>query len=94
MKKSPLCFLQIILLFVLINNKIHSQVVGTNAFIKGLHLEIGIAGSGGYEGTSAVPPAGMHPRGGFGLFGFVADPLLSSWTNFNGDYFTPGSPEN
>jgi gliding motility-associated-like protein len=94
MKKSPLFFLQIIFLFILINNKIHSQIVGPNAFIKGLHLEIGIAGSGGYEGTSAVPPAGMHPRGGLGIFGFVADPLLSSWSNFNGDYFTPGTPEN
>ena len=88
-------FVTITLLFVVILSKnLSAQVVGTDAFIRGNFVEIGISGPGGYEGATAVPPVGMHPRGGFGLFGFVADPLASGWTNYNGDFFTPGSPEN
>lgn len=76
-----------------------AQVVGVlpnvGAYIKGTSVEIGVNGRGGFEGTNVTPlPAGMHPRGGGGLFGFVANPQLNAWATFNGDFFTPGSPEN
>ncbi len=74
--------------------QVKSQIVGTDAFLKGNYVEIGIRGKGGYEGAKTTPPAGMHPRGGFGLFGFVANPQMDGWVNYDGDYFAPGSPEN
>jgi gliding motility-associated-like protein len=87
-------YILIILLIVLSTFNLYSQIVGSGTFIKGTSVEIGINNNGGYEGTSAIPPFGMHPRGGFGLFGFVANPQVNAWATFYGDYFTPGSPEN
>jgi gliding motility-associated-like protein len=72
-----------------------AQVVGNGTYIKGNNVEIGINNLGGFEGTNATPvPAGMHPRGGGGFFGFVANPQLNAWATFNGDFFTPGGREN
>lgn len=73
---------------------LNAQIVGTDAFMKGNYVEIGIKGTGGYEGATAAAPSGMHARGGIGLFGFVANPQMDSWTNYDGDFYTPGTPEN
>ncbi len=72
-------------------------MVGPDAYIKGNSVEIGIAGSGGYEGvniTTSPPLAGMHPRSATNFFGFVANPQVNGWATFDGDFFTPGTPEN
>lgn len=75
-----------------------SQTSNGNAFLIGNHVEVGIAGPGGFEGADlnvgTLP--GVHWRSDLGndLLGFVADPTLSGWVNFDGDFFTPGSPEN
>lgn len=71
-----------------------AQIVGANAVIKALNVEIGISGAGGFEGiaTGGIP-AGMHPRPA-GLLGFVANPHLDAWATYDGDFFTPGTPEN
>ena len=72
-------------------------MVGANAYIKGTSVEIGISGLGGFEGcpTGASPPlAGMHFRSGNPFFGFVSNPQVNAWATFDGDFFTPGSPEN
>lgn len=77
--------------------KVLAQMVGTNAYIKGTSVEIGIAGAGGFEGcdvTASPPLLGMHYRSGTNFFGFVANPQVNSWATFDGDFFTPGSPEN
>jgi hypothetical protein len=74
-----------------------AQMVGTNAYIKGTNVEIGFSGAGGFEGAdvSVSPPiTGMHYRSGTNYFGFVANPQLNGWATFDGDFFTPGSPEN
>ncbi len=94
-KKTTLCFLTILLLLGS-RSVLKSQIVGSGAFIKATSVEIGINRFGGFEGTNATPlPVGMHPRGGAGgNFGFVANPQVNAWATFNGDYFTPGSPEN
>lgn len=72
------------------------QVSGTNAFLMGNFAQIGIDGPGGFEGanTTAGTVPGLNMRGGGTLHGFVADPGMTGWVNFDGDFFTPGSPEN
>lgn len=77
----------------------HSQIVGADAFMKGNYVEVGINGYGGFEGadwdTAAPPVPGMHHRsGGAELFGFVANPQMDGWVNYDGDFYTPGAPEN
>ncbi len=79
-------------------NKLTAQIGGGgDAFIQGTSVQIGVELSGGYEGANTPPPVTGVPwrfRGAVGLSGFVADPLVSSWLNYNGDFYTPGSPEN
>jgi gliding motility-associated-like protein len=87
----------VLLLSLLAAKASEAQMVGTNAYIKATSAEIGISGIGGFEGcpTSASPPlAGMHYRPATGYFGFVANPQVNAWTTYDGDFFTPGTPEN
>src|ERR1043165_2059878 len=75
----------------------YAQMVGPDAYMKGNYVEIGIEGSGGNEGIDMAvspAPAGMHPRSNTNRFGFVTNPQMDGWVNFDGDFFTPGSPEN
>lgn len=72
------------------------QIVGTDAYIIGDNVEIGINGSG-HEGAPFL--AGSNARSDALLaspvyFGFVANPQLDGWGDYDGDFFTPGSPEN
>jgi len=98
MKNKFLKILSIAFVFVFLNlNYIIAQMVGPNAYIKATSLEIGLDGQGGFEGcsTTASPPLpGMHHRSTNPLFGFVANPQINLWTTFDGDFFTPGTPEN
>lgn len=76
-----------------------SQIVaGGDCYIKGNLVEIGIDGSGGFEGAYwnpfSPPLGGMHYRSNTSYFGFVANPQMDGWTNFDGDFFTPGANEN
>ncbi|MBO6934736.1 MAG: DUF4215 domain-containing protein [Deltaproteobacteria bacterium] len=65
---------------------------GTDVFLRSRLLEVGTATAASF-GAASPPPAGWHPRGGGGLLGFVADPDRTDWTDFKGDFFVPGSPE-
>ncbi|NOQ72607.1 MAG: T9SS type A sorting domain-containing protein [Crocinitomix sp.] len=73
-----------------------AQIEGGNAYLMGDFINIAVDGEKGKEGTAEG--AGFHYRGGAGTVpcGFVADPDSTDWDLllFNGDYFTPGSPEN
>ncbi|HAE34728.1 MAG TPA: T9SS type A sorting domain-containing protein [Chitinophagales bacterium] len=73
-----------------------AQIVGTNAFIQGDYVEVGINDHGTYIADEAAP-AGYHDAGGFTGFGMVADQGKDGWDvgspMFCGDYFEPGSPE-
>lgn len=75
-----------------------AQIVGTEGFIIGDYVEIGVSGAGGFEGAvwnAASPPVpGAHYRSSTSFFGFVANPQMDGWVNYDGDFFTPGSPEN
>ncbi|MGD0710707.1 MAG: PKD domain-containing protein [Bacteroidales bacterium] len=86
-------------LFILLafNKLLQAQMVGVNAYINGTGIEIGIDGAGGFEGantTVSPPPGGMHFRSNTNFFGFVANPQNNGWATFDGDFFTPGTPEN
>ncbi|MDC3336852.1 gliding motility-associated C-terminal domain-containing protein [Flavobacteriales bacterium] len=75
-----------------------SQIYGGEGYLIGTAAEVGLSGQWGYEGSDinlGQPPTPIHFRSNsFNLFGFVADPTFSGWVNFDGDFFTPGSPEN
>jgi len=72
----------------------NAQMVGSDVFLRGQYLEIGI-GNLGYYGSGGNAPSGYHPHG-FTNLGFVADPAMDGWTvgtpPYMGDYFLPGSP--
>ena len=73
----------------------NAQMVGSDIFLKGKYVEVGI-GALGYYGSDSSAPAGYNPHcAGCSVtngIGFVADPAMTSWTTYNGDYFLPGSP--
>ncbi|MBC8046433.1 MAG: hypothetical protein H7Y00_06530, partial [Fimbriimonadaceae bacterium] len=70
-----------------------AQIVGSNVYLKGNFVEIGVNQCGAY-GSDESPPAEYHPTEA-GL-GFVADGDLDGWDEgdpeYCGDYFVPGSP--
>jgi gliding motility-associated-like protein len=72
------------------------QLVGTSAYIYGDNVEIGI-NDAGHEGAPRQIASNNRSNQGLGspvYFGFVANPQLDGWGNYDGDFFTPGSPEN
>lgn len=62
---------------------------------KGNLVEIGINAKGVYGADSANRPATFHNNRETGndLFGFIANPLNDGWIDYDGDFFTPGDPE-
>ncbi len=77
----------------------NAQIVGTDAYVPAISVGIGINGDGGFEGADTVAnpnPIGTYPRSNTQYMGFVADPSLSGWATgmYDGDFFTPGTPEN
>lgn len=80
-----------------------SQAVGTDIFLQGDFVEVGIATNGAY-GSGGNAPTGYHPRPDLSLtsgpIGFVADPAKDGWgvgspgfPDYFGDYFLPGTPQ-
>ena len=87
----------ILTLLVIQAGILQAQMVGADAYILGRNIQIGINGEGGFEGVdTTVSPLlpGMHFRSNSQYFGFVANPQNNNWATFDGDFFTPGSPEN
>ena len=70
-----------------------SQWTLEGAYLIGDFVQIGI-NHNGHEGAPYL--AGSHNRGADTsiFFGYVADPNETTWTEYNGDYFTPGTQEN
>ena len=76
---------------------VDAQMISGNVFMKGDHIEVGIAPNGSF-GTGVDAPTGYHARPGWGTqLGFVADPALDGWAvgtpNYIGCYFLPGVPQ-
>ena len=72
------------------------QLEGIGAYLIGNQVEVAVDQERGKEGTATG--AGFHFRGGAGTVpcGFVADPGDTGWDPalYDGDFFTPGTPEN
>lgn len=71
-----------------------AQLVDGNAYMKGDYVEIAISDRG-KEGAEAIDDTTYHFRGGALAipWGFVANPQMDGWVDYNGDFFTPGTPE-
>lgn len=84
-----------VLCFTTCLSSVHAQLNANGAYLMGNNVEIGI-NNNGHEGTFDI--AGSHSRTtstiAATLFGFVANPQLNAWTTWDGDFFTPGDPEN
>lgn len=87
-----------LLTFALIVSISKAQMFGQTAYLVGDYIEVGLDGDRGVEGgdTTLGYVPGLHVRNsGFSPYhGFVADPSMTGWTSFDGDFFIPGSPEN
>lgn len=72
-----------------------AQLTANGAYFLGNVAEIAI-NNNGHEGTWDI--AGSNARSdqwdASVYFGFVANPQNDGWGNYDGDFFTPGSPEN
>ncbi|WP_027420236.1 T9SS C-terminal target domain-containing protein [Crocinitomix catalasitica] len=90
MKWTKLTFVVLAYCFSFSNS--YAQIEGANGFLMSPGVEIGI-NSNGFEGSTTLPSFANHVRGGFRM-GFLANPQDDGWTNYDGDFFMPGSPEN
>lgn len=73
-----------------------SQMIGGSAYMIGDNVEIGI-NDAGHEGAPRLVGTNNRsnlPIGSPVYFGFVANPQLDGWGEYDGDFFTPGTPEN
>lgn len=74
-----------------------TQLLKGNAFLQSDYVEVAVGPCGNFASTIDAP-SGFHPRGS-GMnsstqqLGFVANPAKDNWTNYIGDYFLPGTPE-
>jgi len=73
---------------------INAQINVNGAYLIGNQVEVGIHNNG-HEGAPDL--AGSHSRTNSSTevyLGFVANPQNDGWGDYDGDFFTPGSPEN
>jgi gliding motility-associated-like protein len=72
------------------------QLIGGSAYMIGDNVEIGI-NDAGHEGAPRLIGSNNRSNQALGspvYFGFVANPQLDGWGDYDGDFFTPGTPEN
>ena len=83
------CF-RVVLFSVFFSNLTNAQIIGSNAYLIGDYVEVGIAGDGGFEGadTALGFVAGAHFRSANPYFGFVADPTMSGWSQWDGAFYS------
>jgi len=70
-----------------------SYLIDGEGWAKGKYIEIGINERGVYGASTFNIPATFHTNRVPGLFGFIANPAADGWVDYDGDYFTPGEPE-
>ncbi len=89
-------YLKLLAFILFSGTTVQSQIIGGEGYIIDSGIEIGVSGPGGYEGADTYLglPAVHHYRSNTQYFGFVADPQGTGWVNYDGDFFTPGTPEN
>ena len=71
-------------------------VIGSSGdvFLRGKYIEGGIRSDYGVFGArnNSTRPIGYHSSRS-NLYGFIANQAKNNWQTYNGDYFTPGTPE-
>ncbi len=82
---------------LLTSNFASAQIIGTGTYMFGNYVEVAINNARGMEGAPNV--LGHHSRSNIGTanpvyYGFVANPQMNAWLTYDGDFFTPGTPEN
>ncbi|WP_420378751.1 T9SS type B sorting domain-containing protein [Gilvibacter sp.] len=77
------------------NGDLEAMMVGDVAFARGSYMEVGLAQNGVFGAPAGLAPPFFHdPRDiGNNLFGYIANPQRDGWVDYDGCYFTPGSPE-
>ena len=73
-----------------------SQIIGGSGYLIGDYVEIGV-NAAGHEGAPLLGGSNNRSNQAPGspvYFGFVANPQLDGWGDYDGDFFTPGAPEN
>ncbi len=75
--------------------QLESHLIEGEGWIKGNYVEIGVNNKGVFGNNTANKPASFHDNREVGnfLFGFIANPQKDGWVDYDGDFFTPGSPE-
>lgn len=75
--------------------QLEAHEIDGEGWAKGDFVEIGINAKGVYGAQTVNRPPSFHDNREINnfLFGFVANPLQDGWVDYDGDFFTPGSPE-
>lgn len=87
------------LFFVITINICQAQLeaykIADEGWARGNLVEIGINSKGVYGAKTANKPASFHDNreDANNLFGFIANPQNDGWIDYDGDFFTPGIPE-
>lgn len=84
----------------LFSSNANAQMVGTDCFLMGNNIEIGLH-QNGYPGSAALPPFPTHWVAGPARLCYVANPdesdpwdLADPAEGYDGGFYMPGSPEN
>ncbi|GAA4890863.1 hypothetical protein GCM10023311_13940 [Flaviramulus aquimarinus] len=89
------CLLFFILSVNITSAQLEAYEIDGEGWAKGNLVEIGINSKGVYGATTSKRPPSFHNNREVGnyLFGFIANPLNDGWIDYDGDFFSPGSPE-
>ncbi|WP_298555788.1 T9SS type B sorting domain-containing protein [uncultured Algibacter sp.] len=75
--------------------QLEAYKIDGEGWAKGNLVEIGINSKGVYGAKTSQKPASFHNNREIEnyLFGFIANPLNDGWVDYDGDFFSPGLPE-
>lgn len=73
--------------------QLEAHLIDGEGWAKGKYIEFGINERGVYGSNTDNIPSTFHENRVPGLFGFLANPAADGWVDYDGDYFTPGDPE-
>lgn len=75
--------------------QLESHLIDKEAWLKGKYVEIGLNAKGVFGSNTFKKPVTFHENREIRnfLFGFIANPTKDDWKFYDGDFFTPGTPE-
>ncbi|SHG77676.1 T9SS type B sorting domain-containing protein [Winogradskyella jejuensis] len=96
MTKNTFLFIFLLILSFPIHAQLEAHLIDGEGWAKGDYVEIGINSKGVFGANTSNRPPNFHlnrESDGNNLFGFIANPLKDNWVDYDGDFFTPGTPE-